>query len=399
MNPKVPLTSAALICAVVLLVSSNLLLAQAQNATNAFPPTTNVNFNSSNQFQIPNLNSTVSFASGGSYANASLDNGVWDFNGFFANTGASALPNMMGIGFSVSAQNCNVTITRLDALNVIPPFPGQLNYNVAGVGTQAFNLHYSSLRLLNWTVYIDGAERVVGDGWNASPDGWVNVTGATSNVSIQWAETSTLNFTNSATFPIPSCNSSINFISDGTYLGEPILTNNTWSFQNLALAGSIQRGTPLWTFAITAQNSNVTVDSFNPEAFEGSVNGSAWLNYTVVGTGSQVINFGGDNGNGNLGPYVYIDGENRTQGNGWLLLNDGSISVAGANSNVSIYYPPNAALYDMPPPIPFAPNEQPSLNIAFYATLTAAVIIVIAAVILVKRNHSNKPIVSKAEEK
>ena len=105
---------------------------------------------------------------GGSYANASIDNGTWNFAGLFVNGGASALPDIMGVGFSVSAQNCNVTITHLDALNVVPPFPGELDYTVAGVGSQSFNLHYSNYGLLNLTVYIDGVAEPQNSGWAIS---------------------------------------------------------------------------------------------------------------------------------------------------------------------------------------------------------------------------------------
>ena len=400
MDRKALLKNAPLICALVLFVSTSLLPVHAQNTTNAFPPTTNVNFTSATQFQIPSYNSTVVFSSGGSYANASFDSGSWNFNGLFVNDGTSALPNFMGVGFSVSARNCKVTITHLDALNVIPPpFPGQLDYNVSSVGTQAFNLHYGNLRLVNWTVYIDGAARAIGDGWSVSPDGWLNVTGATSNASIRWAEVSTLAFTASANFPIPSCNGSINFISGGTYLGEPNLANNTWSFQSLALTGSVPSGVPLWTFAISALNSNVTIDSYNPATFMGSVNGSAWLNYTVFGIGVQTINFGSDNANGNLGPYVYIDGENRSQGNGWLLLNFGSIAITGASSNVSIYYPPNPTLYNLPVPVAFADTVGVSLEAVFFSSLTGAIIIGVVSILLIKHRHSNRSIISQTNEK
>ena len=350
----------------------------AQNSSNAFPPPTNTNFSSTTKFAIPNSSGVIGFASAGSYANACLNGDVWDFAGLFVAGGSSALPNILGVRFSVSAINCSVTITRLDALNVVPPSPGELGYVVSGVGTQAFNLHYSNLRLLNFTVCIDGAVEPNGDGWTVSPDGWLIVTSASSSVSIKWAEVSTVAFSSTDDFPIPSCNSSIDFASDWTCLGEPSLANNTWTFQNLALDGSVQSGVPLWTFSIWAQNSNVTIDSYNPGAFAGAVNGSAWLNYTVIGVGVQKVSLGYGNGNGNLGPDVYIDGENRTQGSGWFLLNNGWLEVTGATSNVSIYYPPNPALYNLPPPI--AETVAAQSNLYFFAILAG---IIAAAVITV----------------
>jgi hypothetical protein len=257
-----------------MLVSSSLLIAQAQNATNAFPPTTNINFTSATQFPIPIYNSTVSFASGGSYDNASLGNGTWNFKGLFVNSGTSALPNIMGVGFSVSAQNCKVTITHLDALDVVPPFPGELNYTVAGVGSQSFNLHYSDYGLLNLTVYIDGVARAQNNGWTLSPDGTLTVTGAISGVSIHWAEVSSIAFTSADNFAIPDYNSTINFGYSGTYLGPASLRNNVWYFQNLAFNGYTSHGIPLWYFAVSAQNCNITITGYNPGPLTG---GLTWL--------------------------------------------------------------------------------------------------------------------------
>ena len=218
MNQKSLLTSTALICVFVMLVSSSS-FAQAQNTTNAFPPTTNINFTSATQFPIPTYNSTVSFAPGGSYTNASLDNGTWNFDGLFVNSGTSALPNIMGVGFSVSAQNCNVTITHLDALNVVPPFPGELDYSVAGGGSQTFDLHYPDYGLLSWIVYIDGVAEPQNNGWTISADGTLTITGAVSDVGIHWAEASLTTFTPSDSFAIPAYNSTVNFAYSGTYLG------------------------------------------------------------------------------------------------------------------------------------------------------------------------------------
>lgn len=362
------------------------LLVQAENPSNGFPPSTNINFTSETQFAIPSTNGTVSFAPGGSYANATLKSDVWDFTGLFVTDAISALPNINGVSFSAQSKNCNVTITRFDVLNVNPPFPGQLDYSVKGVGTQIFNLHYSSLQLLNWTVYVNGLAKAQGDGWAVSSDGWINVTAANADVSIRWKEVSTIAFSEDANFAIPLWNSSINFASNGTFLGEPRFVNKTWIFQNLALHGSVSRGIPLWSFAFSAQNSNVTIDSYNPGVFTGAVNGSAWLNFTVIGVGSQNISLGYQNSNGGLGPYVYIDGENRTQGNGWCFLNDGEMAITGASSNVSIFYPPNPALYNLPPP---GPSTQPD-NFLFYWTVIGAIIIVAVAITLIKIRRTKR---------
>jgi len=366
MNRKVLLPSTTLICAVVLFVSSSLLFVQAQNATNAFSPTTNINFTSATQFPIPTLNSTVSFSSDGSYANASLDNGAWDFTGLFVNGGTSALPDIMGVGFSVSAQDCDVTITHLDALNVVPPLsPGELDYTVAGVGSQSFNLHYSNYGLLSWTVYIDGVAKPQNNCWTVSADGTLTITGAVSNVSIQWAEASLTAFTPTDNFANPAENSTVNFGYNGTYMGTASLTNNVWYFQNLAVNGSTPNGIPLWDFAVSAENCEMTITSYNPGALTGRTNVAAWLNYAVAGVGTQAVNLNYGSGVISIVPncIVCIDGENRTQGDGWSLLDDGWVIVTGAASNVSIYYPPIPAPNTLPPDVSVSstsPNSQSS---------------------------------------
>jgi hypothetical protein len=373
---------------IVLTIACSSLAVQAQNPANAFPPSTNTTFDSKSKFAIPRSNDEISFASGGSYANAALNGDVWDFTSLFTNAGSSALPNIFGVRFSVSAKNCDMTITHLDALNVVPPFPGQMDFTVTGAGTQSFNFHYSSLRLLNWTVYIDDAARAEGDGWTVLPDGWLNVTGATRDASIRWEEVSTVSFTSKTNFPIAPLNSSVNFGSGGTSLGEPSLVNETWIFQNLALAGSVQDGTPLWIFEVSGQNSNITIDSYNPGAFVGAANGSAWLNCTVFGVGSQNVSLGNVNSNGGLGPYVYIDGENRTLGNGWVILNDDWLEITGASANVSIYYPPNPELYNLTPR-GRPPIVQP-VSLFFFAAVVCVIIASVVVLTLIKLGSSKK---------
>jgi len=365
MNRKAFLSTTTLICTAVLFVSSSLLFVQAQNATNAFPPTTNINFTSATQFPIPTLNSTVSFSPGGSYANAIVDNDTWNFTGLFVNGGTSALPDIMGVGFSVSAQNSDVTITHLDALNVVPPlFPGELDYTVAGVGSQSFNLHYSNYELLSWTVYIDGVAKPQNNGWTVSADGTLTITGATSNVSIKWAKVSLTAFTPSDKFANPTENSTVNFGYNGTYMGTASFTNNVWYFQNLAVNGSTPSGIPLWDFAVSAENCEMTITSYNPGALTGRTNVAAWLNYTVAGVGTQVVNLNYGSGVISIVPNctVCIDGENRTQGDGWSLSEDGWVTVTGATSNVAVYYPPIQAPNTLPPDVSVSSTNSNSLT-------------------------------------
>lgn len=179
MNCKTAFISVALACAFAMLSSPTYFLVHAQDTTN-FTPTTH--------FAIPASNSTIAFATSGSYENASLNNNTWDFTGFALSTTNGYLPTapMGNNNFSVTAQNCKATILCLDSLNRFPPYPGWLNYTVAGVGSQAFNMYYGTNygMAIDWTVYIDGTNKTQNDGWTISTEGWLTVTGANSNVSI-----------------------------------------------------------------------------------------------------------------------------------------------------------------------------------------------------------------------
>jgi hypothetical protein len=321
-----------------LLISSSFAVYGQEGGLNDFPPENNITFTSEKQFAIPSSNSTVAFASGGSYANASLEGGVWDFSGLFVNGGLSVLPNTNGVNFSVSANNSEVTITHLDVLNMAPPAPGRLDYSVSGVGSQAFNLHYARLGLIDWTATIDGVVKAKGEGWTVTSDGWLTVTDAASTVSIQWEQAPTVAFPAAETFPIPDLNSTICFAYDGTSWGEPSLTDNTWIFQNL-IVNETQTSGVMWSLGVSAQNCNVTVTGYNPGGLTGFTHVATWLNYTVSGVGSQTMNLNYGTINELQGVVVCVDGQNRTEGNGWTQ-NDGWITVTKATANVSIYIPP-----------------------------------------------------------
>ncbi|MGA3288952.1 MAG: hypothetical protein ABSD42_01765 [Candidatus Bathyarchaeia archaeon] len=122
---------------------------------------------------------------------------------------------------------------------------------------------------------------------------------------------------------------------------------------------------------------------------------AAWLNYTVKDVGTQTVNLnnGYTNNIGHLNCTVYIDGENRTQGDGWTLSNDGWVTVTGATSNVSIYYPPIPAPNNLPPPIAVAPSNPLTINAVFLfvAVVTTLVLIVsVATVLMFRREKSQK---------
>lgn len=169
-----------------------------------------VTFTPEDQFAIPEDNSRFNFAIGGSYDNASLENGTWNFVGLALDNYVLDLGRSFSGGvlygrdvlrycsndgnFSVSVQNCDITITNYDVITWFAPYSGWLNYTVKGVGNQTFNLHYFSPAAGRvgpdiWKVYIDGVAKPQNEGWTisrSSTDRWITVSGATSNVSIHY---------------------------------------------------------------------------------------------------------------------------------------------------------------------------------------------------------------------
>lgn len=166
---------------------------------------------------------------------------------------------------------------------------------------------------------------------------------------------------NKDTFPIPQNNSTINFAYESSYLNANF-ENNAWLLQNLIVNNYTLSHIPMWCLAISAINSNVTISGYSPGTLTGLANTPAWLNYTVVGKGNQTINldYGYAKGQKNLF-IVYIDNMNRTQGDGWTASSDLFLTVSGAESNVSIYYPPNTPMPSIPPS-PITPEETASIQ-------------------------------------
>jgi len=224
------------------------------------------------------------------------------------------------------------------------------------------------------------------------------------------------NFLPTDTFAIPENNSTIAFAYNGSY-ETATLVNSTWVFTNLQLTPSnlTSNDDPLsdspnnGNLSITAQNSNITITSFDrlliPDPSDINNTGEwltpGWLNYTVNGEGNQTIKiqFGSINetaiGVGTqtwpVNVYaVFIDGKNAPYNNSWtftgdnegMIINGAGIIVNGATSNVSIEY----AWLPVPSPTSTISAEKSSVPISestnyssFFAF--AAAIIVFAAVV------------------
>ena len=161
-------------------------------------------FSPDDQFAIPNYDGSVSFAAGGSYESATLyDNGTWHFAGLALNsytmnlsargappggivTGRDVLPYLHDDGsFSVSAKDCNVTITGYEPLTQYNPYSGWLNYTVKGKGEQIFDLNFPGTAFY-WNITIDGEMKIQNESWTQSNNNLIKVTGATNNVCIHY---------------------------------------------------------------------------------------------------------------------------------------------------------------------------------------------------------------------
>jgi hypothetical protein len=168
-NRKTILTSIAAISFITLVLPWICFVTQAQTDT-TFKPT--------DKFDIPAYNSTISFATGGTYERASLENNMWKFvNLRWNNTGP--LENL-----TVSAQDSNVKITTYQRFNA-GTVAARLRYTVVGHGTQTFNFGFT-MKEGGWTVSLNGRLMGENDGYNVSPDQTITVTGATVNASISY---------------------------------------------------------------------------------------------------------------------------------------------------------------------------------------------------------------------
>jgi hypothetical protein len=138
-------------------------------------------FLSSDRFNIPDFNSTISFAQNGSYSSATLQNDTWTFNDLRFNI-SQPIGNL-----KVSAENSNMTIFSFRSYNLFGR-SAQLRYNAQGTGTQTVNLGLNvsqPTHPIEWSVGILGNSFLAeGDGWRLLPDDSVFVYGLTGNISV-----------------------------------------------------------------------------------------------------------------------------------------------------------------------------------------------------------------------
>ncbi len=142
-------------------------------------------FTTTNKFDIPLLNSSVSFGADGNYKKALLENNEWHFFNLHFNSVQSAEK----LDLRVSAKDCEVTIFSCLIYN--STFTGEraksatVRYHVVGNGEQVFDLGLDP-KLGDWGVVIDGVFKGETDGWRLSSDGTLTITGATGNVTLSY---------------------------------------------------------------------------------------------------------------------------------------------------------------------------------------------------------------------
>ncbi len=168
------LTGISVFVMIVQLVSCFDILADAQSE---------IAFNAVDKFEIPSNNSSIRFATNGTYEMASLENSVWTFeNLYFSNSLGTKKLNI-----KVSATDCDVTINPYRIFNYTSRKENVkwviFSYTVLGHGTQVFNLGLNPDKG-QLDAILNGEFVGRTHGWTRSPDGTITITGATANVTL-----------------------------------------------------------------------------------------------------------------------------------------------------------------------------------------------------------------------
>lgn len=202
--------------------------------------------------------------------------------------------------------------------------------------------------------------------------------GSTLSVNAQ----SEVSFTSEDIFEMPSKNSSIRFAVNGTY-EEAKLEDGVWSFQSLYM--SDLRGTKKLNMTISATECDLIFYPYLSAPYSYGVALLEWviLAYTVSGHGTQVINLGLDPDNSQLD--VILDGNFAARNQGWTKSDDGTLTIAGSYSNVTLWYIGHPE-----------PSEEDSFLSEHYLMIVSiaffAVIVVLAVVIKQRKREVSAPL-------
>ena len=126
-------------------------------------------------------------------------------------------------------------------------------------------------------------------------------------------------------------------------------------------------------FSISARNCNVTVFAYQ---ILDPINRISFLQYGVTGEGTQILNLGfGPESSSELvinseWSVVFHNNVFSSEGHGWTIAHDGTLSVSAANGNVTIIHTGFSS---------FGQNS----NLPFYEQHSVAIVVVVAVVAVV----------------
>lgn len=141
-------------------------------------------FNPTDSFIISHQNSSIRFATNGSYSSATLQDGTWLFKDLtlYNSTRSNDL--------KISASNSNVLIYTYSASSPYSQFSrfAIIIFSVEGLGTQEFNLCLNNSQPTHpseWGVVLpDGTFLAEGKNWQLSTDDTILISGLTGNVAL-----------------------------------------------------------------------------------------------------------------------------------------------------------------------------------------------------------------------
>ncbi len=191
------------------------------------------------------------------------------------------------------------------------------------------------------------------------------------------AQTST-NFTRADKFSIPSSNSQISFAVNGSY-SSATLQGSVWVFTDLQL----NRNPTLNILKISAENSNLTILSYQTRNMTSRVVGNERLAYQIVGEGKVAVNLGYSNAGqyGGSDWYVSKSGRNQTiflsLGHDYNLKNDGTLIINGLTGNVTITHMFLDRFAENTANLPFYQQHSVTITVVAVLVLTLAVVSVV----------------------
>ena len=141
-------------------------------------------FSSADLFSTPGFNSSIRFATNGSYIAATLTNGVWSFTNLtVGSSGATS-------NISISAKNCDMTIQSVSIFNSTT-WRVSLRYTVSGRGTQSVRFLDIPMQTKSpeWSVIVPSASGGMvwlseGQNWDLLPNNVITVYGIEGSVSV-----------------------------------------------------------------------------------------------------------------------------------------------------------------------------------------------------------------------